>query len=413
MGSYKIPIRIVFWFGYLSCFACAYSAGFGGAFSSGPTAPGNWIRIANSTLVVPKPPMPQTGLISLWTGMGTDDGDLIQALTESYSGTINVDCGILNGTWCSWASILDNTGQKGGRQVITKPGDLVTQSYMYNDATDLYDQFVLINGVVVSSYSSSSGHAIGWGTAEECNEAYPAYPCGIVPQHDWINTVLVLDQAQPDYNGTFGNGRSTGTLQTKDGGKTWRGARLRIQAIDYTPTCPDNPTLTTQELDKFNVTCSTDYSGANLYITNAASFQACGSLCGQTSGCAGAVYLGKKCTLKSSIGKATTRAGARAVILTESQSFPPQTPTEELACPSWNNSKYSGPSNSYTIACDKDYAGGNLKFVQASSYQDCIASCDKTKSCVALTYTSKGCYLKKAVGVARSNTLAMSAVRTK
>ena len=63
------------------------SAGFGYAFSSGPTANGNWIRVANSTLVVPKAPsQPERGLLSLWVGMGTDAGDLIQALTENYDG---------------------------------------------------------------------------------------------------------------------------------------------------------------------------------------------------------------------------------------------------------------------------------------------------------------------------------------
>lgn len=64
------------------------AAGFGNAFSSGPTAPGNWIRVANSTLVVPKVPLPQVGLLSLWVGMGTSNGVLIQSLTESYNGAM-------------------------------------------------------------------------------------------------------------------------------------------------------------------------------------------------------------------------------------------------------------------------------------------------------------------------------------
>lgn len=62
-------------------------AAMGNAFSSGPVASGNFIRAANATLVVPKAQVPQVGLLSLWTGMGMSNGDLIQALVESYDGT--------------------------------------------------------------------------------------------------------------------------------------------------------------------------------------------------------------------------------------------------------------------------------------------------------------------------------------
>ncbi|KAM0545351.1 hypothetical protein ACHAPJ_011423 [Fusarium lateritium] len=208
-------------------------AGFAGAFSSGPTAPGNFIREANSTLVVPKAPSPQVGLLSLWVGMGTSNGDLIQALTESYEGNEDPQCGLLHGNWCSWTSTLNGTGQVGGRQVLTKAGDHVTMSYRLNDRTDQYDQFVLINGKVVSTFATSSGRAGGWGTAVECNDSPPATPCGIVPEHDWINTVLVLEKAQPSYKDTFGNGNSTGTLTSTDGGKTWVADKITIEESDF------------------------------------------------------------------------------------------------------------------------------------------------------------------------------------
>jgi hypothetical protein len=59
-------------------------AAMGPAFSTGPVGSGSWIREATSTLVVPNPPNTIVGNTVLWTGMGTDLGDLIQAINNNY-----------------------------------------------------------------------------------------------------------------------------------------------------------------------------------------------------------------------------------------------------------------------------------------------------------------------------------------
>lgn len=62
----------------------ATTYGFGPYFSLGPT--NSWIREANTTLVLPEVPSPAVDRLALWPGMGTSDGDLIQAIavaTES------------------------------------------------------------------------------------------------------------------------------------------------------------------------------------------------------------------------------------------------------------------------------------------------------------------------------------------
>lgn len=58
----------------------------GPAFSTGPD-PNNvtWVREAISTVVLPETPHPQSASLSLWVGMATDAGDLIQALALTYS----------------------------------------------------------------------------------------------------------------------------------------------------------------------------------------------------------------------------------------------------------------------------------------------------------------------------------------
>lgn len=58
----------------------------GPSFSTGPVGAGSWIREATSTLVLPKAPSDTTGDPSLWVGMGTSNGDLIQSIADKGKG---------------------------------------------------------------------------------------------------------------------------------------------------------------------------------------------------------------------------------------------------------------------------------------------------------------------------------------
>ncbi|TIA31263.1 hypothetical protein D6C78_09046 [Aureobasidium pullulans] len=312
----------------LALVAAGADAAMGNAFSSGPTADGNFIRLANSTLVVPEAPVPQVGLLSLWTGMGMSNGDLIQALVESYDGVADGECGLVHGDWCTYASVLEIVGcdqeQLGGRQIKTKPGDHVTLSYMYNDRTDAYDQYVYVNGVETSNYTSSKGgKALGWGTAEECQ---PDYPCGLIPAHDWVDVVLELEKAQPNYSDTFGNGGSTGTLKTIDGGKTWTGSKLHINEVyfDYpitydTSMCPEaNATTYTSRANRsYTVGCDIRYTGSDIKTVEEKSGKIadCVVYCDQVEGCVGVVLQDTTCHLKSSKGQQVSAQGVQAAFL--------------------------------------------------------------------------------------------------
>jgi hypothetical protein len=61
------------------------NAAMGPAFSTGPVGSGSWIREATSTLVLPKAPTGSTGDASLWVGMGTSNGDLIQSIADNWN----------------------------------------------------------------------------------------------------------------------------------------------------------------------------------------------------------------------------------------------------------------------------------------------------------------------------------------
>lgn len=67
-----------------SALAHLTAAAFGPAFSTGPVASGSWIREATSTLVLPQAPSGSSGDTSLWVGMGTSNGDLIQSIADNW-----------------------------------------------------------------------------------------------------------------------------------------------------------------------------------------------------------------------------------------------------------------------------------------------------------------------------------------
>ncbi|KAE8406973.1 hypothetical protein BDV37DRAFT_280246 [Aspergillus pseudonomiae] len=200
---------------------------FGPAFYLGPTK--SWIREATTTLVLPEAPSPQEDRLALWPGMGTSGGDLIQALAVSFSDPA-ANCGASSGQWCTWASTLQGT-QLGGKQVPASAGDKLVMHYKYNDSTGKYDQTVSINGEVISSLSTSSGQAQGWGTAVEAQDNASK---SIVAAHQYLDTTIILDSADLTFRDTLGltDADSTG-LTTSDNGKTWKVTTINIHEHSF------------------------------------------------------------------------------------------------------------------------------------------------------------------------------------
>lgn len=62
----------------------AVDAAMGPAFSTGPVADNTFIREAEATLVLPQAPSGNSGDASLWVGMGTSNGDLIQSIADNW-----------------------------------------------------------------------------------------------------------------------------------------------------------------------------------------------------------------------------------------------------------------------------------------------------------------------------------------
>ncbi|KAK6206963.1 hypothetical protein QIS74_13451 [Colletotrichum tabaci] len=210
--------------------AAGVQAAMGPAFSTGPVASDSFIREATSTLVLPAAPASNKGSASLWVGMGTSNGDLIQSIADNsnYDNT---------GTdkWSIFAYTLLKTGDNSQMPVQTEgtdasEGDKITMHYKFDDASQNYTQTVSINDKVVSTLSTKDGEAQGWGSAVEC----AAEDCGTVGAHSWINTKIILDKEDPNYISTLGKGQGvTGDMSTSDGGKTWTVSTIEIPEYTF------------------------------------------------------------------------------------------------------------------------------------------------------------------------------------
>ncbi|GAB1213714.1 hypothetical protein ATERTT37_002864 [Aspergillus terreus] len=147
-------------------------------------------------------PSGSSGDASLWVGMGTSNGDLIQSIADNWQ----------SDEWSIFAYTLLSTGDK------------------FDDSTGNYTQTVLVNNKTVSTLSTSDGHAQGWGSAVECAENN----CGTVGAHSWIDTKIILDVADPNYINTLGKGEGvTGDMTTSDGGKTWTVSTINIPEFTF------------------------------------------------------------------------------------------------------------------------------------------------------------------------------------
>jgi hypothetical protein len=77
-------------------------------FSTGPVASDSYIREATSTLILPDAPSGSSGDLSLWVGMGTSNGDLIQSIAENYE----------SDNWTVYAYTLLSTGGSSSRSLV-------------------------------------------------------------------------------------------------------------------------------------------------------------------------------------------------------------------------------------------------------------------------------------------------------
>ncbi|OJZ80124.1 hypothetical protein ASPFODRAFT_65959 [Aspergillus luchuensis CBS 106.47] len=182
------------------------NAAMGPAFSTGPLS-----RLSSSATA------PSGGfsdaITSLWVGMGTSNGDLVQPITDNWQ-----------------QKQLDHEPIYGDGQADGTKGDKVTMHYKFDGSTGSYTQTVLINGKTASTLSTSDGKALGWGSAVECAEDN----CDTVGDHSWTNATIILDVADPNYINALAKGCGvSGDMSTSDSSKTWTVTTINIPEYSF------------------------------------------------------------------------------------------------------------------------------------------------------------------------------------
>ncbi|GLA76592.1 hypothetical protein CBS63078_11080 [Aspergillus niger] len=191
------------------------NAAMGPAFSTGPVSDDFFIREAISTLILRNGPSGgfSDAITSLWVGMGTSNGDLIQSIADNWQ-----------------QKQLDHEPIYGDGQADGTKGDKVTMHYKFDGSTGSYTQTVLINGKTASTLSTSDGKALGWGSAVECAEDN----CDTVGDHSWTNATIILDVADPNYINALAKGCGvSGDMSTSDSGKTWTVTTINIPEYSF------------------------------------------------------------------------------------------------------------------------------------------------------------------------------------
>lgn len=109
-------------------------------------------------------------------------------------------------------------------------------------------------------------------------------------------------------------------------------------------------------------------------------------------------YVNGACYLKHTAITAMDAAQVWTATLINAQPYVPA-----LSC---DNNKDDGKTytakngGSYMIMCSTDYFGGDLSSLQTSNFEACMDTCDSTKGCIDVSYSSGTCYMKNQLNTA-------------
>lgn len=139
--------------------------------------------------------------------------------------------------------------------------------------------------------------------------------------------------------------------------------------------------------DNFEITCGKDYAGGDLLGLSTASFEECIQACDERPECVNVAYVSGGCYLKGEQKPAVDNAAVwGAVRKPKTTPTTPDITQTPLHCgegaPS-NGKRYGSPSGGlYQIMCGVDFGGGDLTATTTSSFEECIAACDKNSECI-------------------------------
>ncbi|KAF2136374.1 uncharacterized protein K452DRAFT_237623 [Aplosporella prunicola CBS 121167] len=214
---------------------------FGNGFYSGPTTVDDVYitKVTYSTVPPATPCGAHTGTpqeeLSFWCGVQPrgDDVENLALIQPIFNWAPNQELtgckGATADQWCVTASSYSPEGQNGQAYVPVPQGAKVDFEISINATTSMIDQYVYIDGALVSYQADNKGVQPVEFYAE--NECVGGYECGTLAGYAWTDVTVHLSGADPAYPFTF-NGATSSGAKTSDGGKTWTVKEIKV-AKDY------------------------------------------------------------------------------------------------------------------------------------------------------------------------------------
>ncbi|KAH0433894.1 kelch domain-containing protein [Colletotrichum camelliae] len=158
----------------------------------------------------------------------------------------------------------------------------------------------------------------------------------------------------------------------------------------------------------FQILCGVDYGGGDIAAAQYDTFEECMKACDVDDRCVDVSYdpQGRNCWMKDTLNTLNPVGW----VWTGKKIQDPTTKSTVANAVSCSTAGTNGKTfktttgNEYQIICGQDYAGGDLKAVDAPTFQACIETCDSTPGCIDVAYVGPACYMKD-----KLNTLVQSA----
>lgn len=167
-------------------------------------------------------------------------------------------------------------------------------------------------------------------------------------------------------------------------------------ALAATPECPNSngETYTGPNGNVFTIECGIDYEGGNLGSpVTVQNLGQCVDACDANGRCVDVSLSGVACYLKGTLGQRLRAPGVVGALKTT-----PVTNPLPL-CPGSNGESFVSTSgHNFTIECDTDHAGGDLKMAVVDGLEACINACGDEPRCVDVSLSGEACYLKSQLG---------------
>lgn len=167
-------------------------------------------------------------------------------------------------------------------------------------------------------------------------------------------------------------------------------------------TCENNASNNTvykSGTSSFLVLCGFDYGGGDMGGSAQPTFADCMDACAATEGCVDVSYAGGFCYMKNTLTTLSPAGwvwtGKKVVDTTV-----PVPTGSDLTCVegAWDGKNFTtSGGNQYAIICGREYPGGDLKGVEAETFEDCVEACDAVEGCIDVSYVAPACYLKSSL----------------